>query len=262
MQLKFTARTTGRFQRKLDMAMASARKGAQVACEQGARTIRDEVAEFLERVYSTETEEKTLMAGWIAQGVGSAHGQFGRVGTAEGGRMTDFTPLHRIIRECRVDTISETVAGGQVAAGRGLMLGGNYVSAQACNVNEINERAKFKYDRSKQKGLEANPFHGRYIQSVIEGGVWNVVPRADNPRGVLHPQPGVLAGEMIKQVNPTHAFETTIRKCRSKVVMEMAFTIKGYIATASGAPSTANIFVETVRAAQEKAYGSGDITRT
>lgn len=255
--LKYKIRTTNSLRQKLDIAMASARKGAQVACEEGARSIRDEVSEFLEQVYSTETEIKTLVTGLITESVSFADSSKGMVGTAEGGRLnrSKFTPLHQIIRNCRVFSHSGVATGSWAPA---LSRGGNRPYAQAGRVSEINDAARFFYDRRKQKDLQANPFNGRYIQSVLEGGVWNVAPRSDNPTNVLQPQPGVLARKMVKQVNPTHAVDITVRKMRGRVTEDAAMTIKMYVASATGSGKTYQLY-RAIAEAQRK-RGSGDIT--
>lgn len=242
--------------------MASATAGAQKAVAEEAETIKNEVASFLEQVYPKDVERKTLMQGYISEGIGNVFGQFGKVGTHEGGRLQGWTPLPQIIRDCAVRTQSEAVtsllgasSAGGLSPRSAWISGGSWVTAQACSTDEINKKARFSYGRKKQSGpFFANPFHGKYVQSVEEGGTWTVRPRADNRGNVLYPQPGILAKEMIKQIAPHHMFENTIRKMRAQSKIRVMRKIKMYVASVAG--KSFGIYQQTLKAQAGRVSGS------
>lgn len=234
------ANITSAFKTKLDIARASGRKGAQKATEAGAKHLIEKTADFYENAYPAEKEIQTLVKGRITEG-----GAVGvTVGDTEDNRFIEdsYTPLHQIIRDCKVITITDETslsAGaspGLFAAKAITITGGDVVSSQACNTDEINAKAKFKYQRKNGGTFEANPFHGKYIESVDRGepGVWEVEPRSDNPRNTLFPQIGFPARKMLKSVEPVRGFEVARTTERAAVVNMARAIIKEFIGFVAG----------------------------
>jgi len=238
LQLNFKARTTSNLQWKIDRVMASARAGAQQGVEKIAADLRDDVAQTLSRIYDKATEIRTLTQGIITQpmGAGIRGTTGGLVGTTSGGRFNEsgWRALYEIVAACPVITTRQSMgvrvgAGGLLAPKSVSLTGGNYVSAMACDTKTINYEAKFWYTRKDGTTLMANPFNGKYMESVEHGGVWNVRPRSDNKGNALFPQPGILARGIRKSVGPLRPFGDTIFKTRARHVAGFANFMKTYI---------------------------------
>lgn len=213
-----------------DKAMASAKAGATRAVEDQAVFMRDAVADKTAAQYGEDEEKKTLMQGFVTEG----NNMGGRlVGTDEGGRLVQWTPLHRIIRMSKPLTLSIMEHISWEPAG--YILGpGKLISAQICRADEINELARFWYERRGGSRLQANPFNGRYIESVEDGGVWDVRPRSDNKGHKLSPEWGVLARAMSKTITPQLLFKSTVAERRRSVVVGVGRMVKQYVAFAAG----------------------------
>lgn len=224
---------------KFEMAYISANKGAQVACAESAGKIRDDVAKFVSRNFGTMEEINALMRGTVYGGKFD-----GRIaGTHEGGRLdfSSFVPLSRAIKNCPVTmggekmgllaSASPSALAASILTGGSesiSLIGGRQVRAFACTYSEINAQKKFEYTRNDGSKHTANPFHGKMMQAVEHGGVWDVLPKHD--RAMLSPEFGVAAKRMRKIMKPLHPFAKVIIGSRHNVRQNVARTIKEYVA--------------------------------
>ncbi len=186
--LRFTTKVkpTLKWSGKVSRIINTVRQSSIVATNSAVQELKEEVAQYTASAFTDEKEIETLVKGEAVGG--KASGEY--VGSTEGGRFFDYTPLHESIEQSSINTVS----------------GDTEVRAQTCNTFEINEKSRFKYQRADGGVFEAVPFAELYVQSVENGGVWTVVPRADNPKGRLGPERGKDALAMEKQVAPVNMF--------------------------------------------------------
>lgn len=189
--------------------------GAYKAVETGLQYLQNEVAKTVEIVYPPSEELEVLMRGVVVEGVRENNLQPDDIAGTDYSLLS-YMPLAEIIRKAPAKMIGFV---------------GNVCWGVASPASFINEKARFTYMRSSGGTFEANPFGGKYIEAVEQGGQWLVLPRLDNRRGVLQPEPRLLARSMIKTVPPKQPYAVTIfskRKDLSAMAKNIIFSlIKG-----------------------------------
>lgn len=154
---------------------------------------------------------RSLLGRALLHGYGAiAPGGFGRVGTHEEGRFSRLGPQLDLVDALRIQKM-------KVYKPHILQSGIVRVKARFGDWRQMAKRTGFSYIRKAGGGggftragtFKTLPFNYDWPRTANYGGTWVVVPRARGGKrvGVLHPEPGVYAREMVKTVKPYHFAE-------------------------------------------------------
>ena len=168
---------------------------------------------------------------------------FGMAGTSQG---------RRFFREGQQVSLVEALGLQKVRVHKARIRNNEVrVSGSFASWKHLATRTKFSYVRHKRRGsvstetgkLVTKPFNEDWPRAANYGGTWVVVPRARGGRlkGVLHPEDGVYALEMVKTVRPYRFMEKGVRRSvrwwithRARVVFALAAHRTGLVKRAMG----------------------------
>lgn len=203
---------TPKGQAKIQAAIRAAAEAAQIGV---ARTMIELRAEVASRAPSSEEEARMLSRGVNTNMAGGLGFGIGVIGTPEGGRF---------IREGGMTSVREAIMEEPIKTMRifDRMIGG------IGSPEYINSRTGFSW-LTRRRGIQGPtlPFNRAYVQALENGGlVWLVVPRPDNARGRLEPEPRITARAMLKTLPPQRMYRSTLYARQTAIKRELGNAIR------------------------------------
>lgn len=206
---------TPKGQEKLRAAMQRAAEAAQINLAREMQLLRSEVAA---RAPSSEEEGRLLSRGVNTNQAGGIGFGLGLIGTPEGGRF---------IRQGEMISLREAIQTEPIKTVRRI----DRMLAGIGDPDFINARTGF-YWQTRSRGIQGPtlPFNRAYLQALENGGlVWIVVPRPENRRGRLEPEPGVTARSMVKTLPPQRMYRGTLFARQAEVRQRLGTAIRSAV---------------------------------